>query len=76
VASPLTAEQAAAYAEKWRLVGEVEREELRRTAVETKLEQLEALTEMAEELGWREALEADDARVREVWQRLRAACGA
>jgi hypothetical protein len=73
MAEPITPEQAAAYVERWRLVNEVEREELRRTPPAAKLQQVEALAEMAEVLGWREALGADDERVRELWRRLRAA---
>jgi hypothetical protein len=73
MAEPVTPEQAAAYVERWRLVREFEREELRRTPPEVKLHQVEVLAELAETLGWREALEADDERVRELWRRLRAA---
>ena len=73
MAEPITPEQAAAYVERWRLVREFEREELRRTPLAVKLHQVEVLAEMAEALGWREALEADDERVRELWRRLRTA---
>jgi hypothetical protein len=73
MAEPVTPEQAAAYVERWRLVDAFEREELRRTPPAAKLHQVEMLAEMADALGWREALEADDARVRELWRRLRAA---
>jgi hypothetical protein len=72
MAEPITPEQAAAYVARWRLVAEFERDELRRTPPEVKLHQVEVLAEMAEALGWREALEADDGRVRDLWQRLRA----
>lgn len=72
MAEPITPEQAAAYVARWRLVREFEREELRRTSPGVKLQQVEVLAEMAETLGWRKALEADDERVRDLWQRLRA----
>lgn len=73
MAEPVTPEQAAAYVERWRLVDAFEREELRRTPPALKLHQVEVLAEMADALGWRETLEADDVRVRELWRRLRAA---
>lgn len=73
MAEPITPEQAAAYVERWRLVNEFERDELRRTPLEVKLRQVEVLAQAAEALGWREALEADDERVRDLWRRLRAA---
>lgn len=72
MAQPITTEQAAAYVERWRLVEEFQREELRRTPLEVKLEQVEVLAEMAETLGWQDALGADDERVRGLWSRLRA----
>ena len=67
----LTPEQARAYAQRWELVNDREGEELRAMTHEQKLRQLAALMASAKALGWDEALDAEDAEVRERWQRLR-----
>ena len=75
VAKPISPEDAAAYAERWRLVEAVERRELREEPVELKLRQLETLAGAVDALGWREVLEAEDSEVWERWRRLRTAAG-
>jgi hypothetical protein len=60
-----------ALAERWRLVQEAERDELRRTPIEVKAAQLAALMASARALGWDEALSREDEIVWERWQRLR-----
>jgi len=67
----MTPEQARAYKRRYELVEAFEREELRRTPVETKFRQLCALAASVDAMGWREALEAGDDEVRRRWQRIR-----
>jgi hypothetical protein len=64
-----------AFKARWRLVNETEVAELRRTPLEVKLRQLEALMASVDALGWREVLASEEAVVRERWQRLRRAYG-
>jgi hypothetical protein len=75
VGEALKPEYAAGYADRWRLVAEVERRELRGESLDVKLRQVEALAGAVDALGWRQELEAGDAEVRELWRRLRAAVG-
>jgi hypothetical protein len=72
----ITKAQARAFRERWQAVNDAEREELRRTSPEVKLRQLEALFAMSQQLGWTAALAAEEAEVRERWNRLRKAYGA
>lgn len=58
---------------RWALVSERLRQESQAMPLETKFAQLAALMASVDDFKWREALGADDDRVREVWIRLRAA---
>jgi hypothetical protein len=69
----LTPAEARAFVERWRLVNTAERAELRATSMAVKLRQLAALMASADQLGWSEALAAEEAEVRERWRRLREA---
>lgn len=75
VKSRLTKAQARAFVARWRAVNAAEIRELRAASVERKLRQLAALMASAEQLGWTEALAAEEAVVRERWRRLRQAYG-
>ncbi len=67
--------EARAFRERWRIVNAAEREELQATPPEIKLRQLAALMASVAQLGWTEALAAEEAEVRERWNRLRRAYG-
>lgn len=69
--SALTPEEARAFAARWNVVNQAEREELRATSVATKLRQLAALMASVGELGWDAALAAEEDTVRARWMRLR-----
>ncbi len=69
---PISPEEARAFRERWRLVAEAEREELRRTPLEVKAAQLASLMASVRDLGWDEALAAEDEAVWRRWQALRA----
>jgi hypothetical protein len=70
-----TRADAQAFAARWKLVNRHEERELRRTSSLQKLRQLAALMASAEEMGWTEALVAEDDAVRQRWLRLRRADG-
>jgi len=70
---PMTRADARAFRTRWERVNAVERAELRATPLAHKLRQLAALMASVEPLGWTEALAAEEAEVRERWNRLRAA---
>jgi hypothetical protein len=69
--SRITAEEARAWRERWRLVNEAEIEELRATPVEQKFRQLAVLMASADLFPRTPVDEAEDEAVREVWMRLR-----
>jgi len=69
----LTREEARAFQTRWEKVNAAERAELRTTPLVHKLRQLAVLMASVEPLGWTEALAAEEAEVRERWNRLRAA---
>ena len=69
----ITPEEARAYFRRWELVREAEARELRRTPMETKLQQLAALMASRHVFGPEPNREADTRVVRERWARLRRA---
>ena len=69
----LTREDADAFRKHWELVNTAEIEELRRTSVAKKLQQLSSLMLSVKELDWQEPLSEGVAEVRERWNRLRMA---
>jgi hypothetical protein len=75
IKAKLTRTEAQAWAARWRRVNEAERRELRATSPEQKLRQLAALMLSVDALGWRAALAAEEAEVRDRWNRLRRAYG-
>lgn len=72
-ASRLTRREAQAFKRRWEAVNAAEREELAATPVAHKFHQLAALMTSAAELGWTEALAAEESQVRDRWTRLRRA---
>jgi hypothetical protein len=58
---------------RWALVEARLRTESRAMTDEQKLTQLASLMAAVDDFGWRAALGEDDARVRALWTRLRAA---
>ena len=69
----VTPEEARAYFKRWELVRDVEARELRRTPMETKLQQLAALMASRQVFGPEPDREAQIRVVRERWARLRRA---
>ncbi len=69
----LTKAEARAFRTRWETVNAAERTELRATPLEHKLRQLAALMASVEPLGWTKALAAEEAEVRDRWNRLRRA---
>jgi hypothetical protein len=69
---PVPIEGVRAFQERWRLVSDAERDELRRTPLEVKALQLASLMASVRALGWDEALAAEDEGVWHRWQVLRA----
>ncbi len=67
--------QGAAFKARWARVAAAERSELRAASTDQKLRQLAALMASAPQLGWNEALAAEEIQARRQWQRLRQAYG-
>lgn len=71
----LTAEQARSYLQRWEMVHALEVAELRRTSMETKLQQLAALMASRDLFGPEPDRDAQLREVRDRWARLRQALG-
>ncbi|MBI3976670.1 MAG: hypothetical protein HY331_00650 [Chloroflexi bacterium] len=71
----MTKAEALAFKARWEMVNAAEIEELRATTPEKKLRQLAAMMALAKQLGWTDALAAEEGEVRERWNRLRRAYG-
>lgn len=69
----MTEREGQQFRERWQLVTEAERQELRSTPVQLKFKQLAALMQSAQALGWETYDEADIEAVRQRWRRLREA---
>jgi hypothetical protein len=69
----ITPEEALGYFRRWELVRDAEARELRRTPMETKLQQLASLMASRHVLGPEPDREAQTRVVRERWARLRQA---
>ena len=69
----LTKDMANAFRDRWKLVNAAEREELRRTSLSKKLQQLSSLMLSVKDLGWHKALSEGESELRERWNRLRMA---
>lgn len=71
----MTKEEAESFRQRWEAANAAERDQLRATSIEDKLRQLSVLMASVPGMGWTEALEAEEAEVRERWSQLRKACG-
>lgn len=69
----ITKEEAQDFKRRWDEVRSAEREELRSTPVAIKFRQLAALMVSVEQMGWTEALRAEEDEVRKRWMKLRRA---
>jgi hypothetical protein len=69
----LTKAQARAFRKRWQLVNAREVEELRRTPLDVKLQQINTLMGWVQQLGWAEMLAQGEAEVRARWTKLRRA---
>lgn len=69
----MTKAEAKKFRNRWQMVNAAEREELRKTPLEVKLRQLDALMSSVRQLGWSAALTAEEDLVRARWQKLKAA---
>ena len=69
----VTPEEAVAYFRRWEMVRDAEVRELRRTPMETKLQQLASLMASRHIFGPEPDREAETRVVRERWARLRRA---
>ncbi len=67
----MTKEEARQFKARWKLVNDVVTEEVRRTPVSTKLQQLAVMYEAGRALGWTSALREDEEEVWERWRLLR-----
>ena len=70
---PMTKEELLAYIAAHEAANALEIQELRSMSIEEKFRQTAALMAAAREMGWFDALSAEDAYVRELWIRLKKA---
>ncbi|MBM4275354.1 MAG: helix-turn-helix transcriptional regulator [Deltaproteobacteria bacterium] len=75
-AGRLTRGEAQAFKRRWEAVNAAEKVELASTPVADKFRQVAALLASGENLGWTEALAAEEDQVRQRWARLRRECHA
>jgi hypothetical protein len=68
---PLTREEVQTYQERWRIVNQRQREELRQTTADQKIRQLDTLMRSVDVMGWRAKLAEDDWYEHELWNELR-----
>ena len=69
----MTKEEALAYKEGYEAVNALEIDELRSMSDAEKLSQVAALMASVDQMGWREALAAEEEEVRDLWVRLKRA---
>ena len=68
----ITAAQAKAFQARWSVANAAERDELRRTSMTTKANQLASLMASVDQMGWTESLAEEEAVVRARWAILRS----
>ena len=71
----MTKAEVRAWAARWKMVNEFQREELAKTPPAVKLRQLASLMDLAKRLGWRKTLAEQKTKIWERWQKLRKAYG-
>lgn len=69
----ITKAEARAFHKRWNMVNAEESEELRRTPLARKLQQLNALVAWGEHFGWKDPRPNGSEEVRKRWARLRRA---
>lgn len=69
----ITKSDARAFRRRWEIVNNVEKDMLRITSADEKLEHLAMLMSFAKELGWNTSFRAEVSKVRERWNKLRKA---
>lgn len=62
-----------AWMERWKVVNELEREELQSTPIEAKFRRLGILMHTARALGWKTSTQSEIDTVRSRWLRLKRA---
>jgi len=62
-----------AWMNRWEVVNEAKREELRNTPIATKFRQLAAAMRLGRAFGWHKTTEDDVQEVRDLWIRLKNA---
>jgi hypothetical protein len=74
-AKQLTRADLEAYRSRWQAAEPIEREEARQATPESRWDELNAIFEFADELGWIQPASDDDvAPIRERWAHLKAKC--
>jgi hypothetical protein len=71
VTSRISKEQAATFRQRWVLVEEAERRELRSSSAELRFRQLVSMFDSARGLGWATTDESEIDQVRARWAKLR-----
>ncbi|MBI5194450.1 MAG: hypothetical protein HZA08_13575 [Nitrospirae bacterium] len=69
----ITKKEAIKFKNRWEVINAFEHDELRRTSMDIKMQQLAALMASVNELGWEKALSEGEDKLRERWNRLRRA---
>ena len=67
----MTKDEIRSWMDRWRLVNEYEREELRKTPIETRFRQLANLMHTARTIGWTTSTPAEIDAVRARWLLLK-----
>ena len=67
----ITKSEARAFRKRWKILNDAEREELRITPIDKKLEQLAKLIASAKQIGWTKLLAEEEDEVRIRWNKLR-----
>ena len=66
--------EARAFMERWKTVNAMEKQALRITSADEKLNQLAELMTLAAEFGWKRKFKREERKVRDRWNRLRKVC--
>ena len=69
----LSRQEAVLFKNRWEAVNAAEIEELRRTPISQKMQQLASLMASVKELGWYKILSEGEAELRDRWNRLKEA---
>ena len=69
----LSRREAVLFKKRWEAVNAAEIEELRRTPISQKMQQLASLMALVKELGWYKILSEGEAELRNRWNRLKDA---